>query len=161
MKIIKKYYIQFSLFVFFVSCTSLAAAQHANFTGTWKLNPEKSKYEGLSLANLFDKMVITQNEKQIIIKSLRGETETVATLSLDGTEVKSKIENPSRDRMTYFPWLEAKIYEVHTIDNTGTEIYNTTTKTKLSDDGKTITMVSEIDYKSRGSYRTDLILEKQ
>lgn len=139
-----------------------ASAQHADFSGTWKLNPEKSEYPTLTLANLFEKMIIKQTDKQLTVGTLSGDKERTAVYNLDGTPVKSRVETPpARDRVSYFKWLGDRSYELNLIDDTGNEVYTTKSVITLSADGKILTMNSDVDYKQYGTHKMKLIIEKQ
>lgn len=156
--------LSFCLFegVFLTPRNAVAQTRHADFSGTWVLNKEKSVYEGLTLANLFNVRTVRQDDKSIIIESLTGEIKTISILNLDGSPVESKMERPTRKRVSTIKWLNNRSFETTAIDDTGKEVFESVSVTTLMPDGKTMTIDATVDYKPNNSvYKYHLILDKQ
>lgn len=148
--------------LFLMLVTSHVQAQRANFSGAWVIDEEKSNLGELGISNLFNKRMITQNEKQMVIEDIIEDRRVISTLSLNGSPVERKLERPERKRVSTIKWLNDRSLEITHTDDTGKEVYKTISVCSLMADGKTMTIEGSVDYKPNDTvYKYRLVLNRQ
>lgn len=139
---------------------SALAADTPNFSGTWKMNMNKSDMGQMPLPDKYE-MTITHQEPEIkavtVTVGQMGERKSETVYKTDGTETTNRMgQNESK---SVAKW-EGKVLSIVTkgsFQGNSVEIH---TKWSLSDDGKTLTM--DQTFKSdMGEMASKRVLDKQ
>ena len=143
-----------SALVMLASLVGFCGAQTAgqakpNFSGTWKLNMEKSTLGQFAPTSETDTITQTADEFKIevVSESQRGKRDTTTTAKLDGTDTANAApaNSPMQILSTKATWQGSSLVITQVTsyqDNKGT---STATYT-LSDDGKTLTKATHADF---------------
>ena len=119
-----------------------AASANPNFSGTWKLNLQKSTLGQFSPTSETDTITQTADEFKIEVasESQRGKRDTTTTAKLDGTDTPNAAPtgSPMQILSTKATWQGSSLVITQTTSFQDTKGTSTATYT-LSDDGKTLT----------------------
>jgi hypothetical protein len=144
----------------------VALAQNAtpNFTGTWTLDVAKSDF---GPAPPPDSVVMTIDHKEPTVKSTtvqkssQGDATNEATVTTDGRENVNKLRAAGFDQdvKSTSKWSGRKLTTERTLEIQGMSI-GMNDAWELSDDGKVLTIVREINT-PQGSFSTRLAFDKK
>jgi hypothetical protein len=134
----------------------LVVAQNSNVAGTWKMNPEKSKFEDGGPAGVTIKFEPQEDglKEWLTVKNERGERTMELSYKTDGTT--NVVQVDGRELKVMAKW-EGNNLTVALTETSGSSF---TRKFAVSQDGKTINM--SVRRQSDGAEKIDsVLLEKQ
>jgi hypothetical protein len=139
---------------------SLIAADHPNFTGSWKMNADKSDFGALASPTLYERKI--EHKDPVIRMTVRqgsamGERTVDVDLRTDGQETTNK--SPTGEGKTIGKWNGRDLdltttRKVQGGDVVSHEIWS------LSQDGKTLTSTTHMKT-PRGNVDIKLVLDRQ
>lgn len=141
--------------------TLTASAQDKpNFSGSWKMNVDKSDFGPIPKPTRFER-VITQQDNEVTAKTTQageqGERTTELKYKLNGSESVNKIGG--QDVKSVAAWEGSNIVVRSKREIQGMEISQVETWA-LSADGKVVTVSNDIDT-PQGKFAMTIVLEKQ
>lgn len=152
----------------FVLASGAAAQKHPDFSGSWKINVEKSdpppQRGGMGGGQQWAEMtvVITQTAEALTIEQKTGEQALARTFHLDGRESMNAGMRGQQMKSTS-TWEGAALVTTGTTSmdtpQGAMEIKTTETRT-LSEDGKTMTVVT-VSRTPRGERTRKVVFERQ
>lgn len=144
----------------FAAITALAIAAAAsakpNFSGTWRLNKEKSNYGPVSAPTRMERKILHEDPMltmTIVQSNDEGERTLKQVYRTDGSESLNKIGN--REVTSVAKWDD----EVLVISSERGDLAQTERWT-LSEDGKALTLVNRIK-SPKGNFEVIVVMDKQ
>jgi hypothetical protein len=146
---------------------TLASAQTVNFTGTWKLDVEKTKAPGVAPSSISQILKVNQDNKSITINKIAKEGQGemsgyIETLRFDGTATETT--TPSKlTRTSTIKWLadQKSFTESYTAkDDQGVTKQTSTQTWTQSSDGKTLTLTIDLEVGER-KFHMEEVYDKQ
>ncbi|BDC52875.1 hypothetical protein F183_A51900 [Bryobacterales bacterium F-183] len=140
--------------------SSANAQDKPNFSGSWKMNADKSDFGPVPKPSRFER-TITHNGNELAAKTTQagdqGERTTELKYKTDGSDSINKING--QDVKSVAAWEGAKLVVRSKREIQGMEISQVETWA-LSGDGKVITVDNEIDT-PQGKFAVTIVLDKQ
>ena len=148
----------FLISILFVSLASLSWAQNdtkrPNFSGTWKLNIEKSEFGGLPAPSSWIQTIKHQGASFEIARTLNGKTEAPITVEIGGKEVSLNMECCGAATTKFWWEKQALLSELKWESGTQKDVRT------LSEDGKAMIDNRTIKEQER-EVTLKLVFEKQ
>ncbi len=149
-----------SLIVLLFMAAALPAADHPNFTGSWKMNAAKSDFGPLPKPSQYDRKIDHQDpviRMSVHQASPMGERTVDANLRTDGRETTNT--SPTGEAKTTGRWNGRDLDLITTRPMEGGNVVTRESWT-LSADGRTLTSITHMQT-PRGMFEIKLVLDKQ
>lgn len=148
------------LFLIPFTILCLSAADRPNFTGDWKMNPDKSSFGQLPRPLEYERKI--DHKDPLIRMTVRqigqtGEQTVDLTLRTDGQETVNK--SRTGEGKTKGKWVDGDLQLTTTREVEGGDAVTQETWS-LSGDGKTLTSITQMRT-PRGAFEVRMVLDKQ
>ena len=141
-------------------CACLSAADKPNFTGNWKMNPDKSSFGQLPRPIEYERKIVHRDpEIRISARqvSQTGDQTVDMTVRTDGRETSNTSRTGEAKTVGKWTGRDLRLTTMREVE--GGEAVSQETWS-LSGDGKTLTSVTQMKT-PRGTFEVRMVLDKQ
>ncbi len=150
------------------SAVAFRIFQQTDFTGTWKISPERSDFHGAPEFTASKTMIVSRDTAGLIIdrtsiSTSGADSASVEKLRSDGTPTMlSTGEGQTRKLNALWSDDGKTLTElVHGYSKSGSQSFSAAERWQLAADNKTLMITKKVNVSSGFTYTVDLVYEKQ